>query len=480
MNRVATVAICAGLFCGARVWANNIVVTNVTMPSLTGGYCQVQFNIRWDNSWRSDQADINQATPFNYDAAWVFLKYRTGAGQWQHATLSTNTADHKVPTNCALSVGLTGTNGVGVFLYRGTNSAGQFEADGVQLRWNYAANGVADGASVTVKVFAIEMVYVPQGAFYVGDGANSAGEFYGGGTNTPFRITNENSLAVGNTLGDLYYPAGAAYGDQSGPIPAAFPKGYAAFYGMKYEITQGQYADFLNTIGAAQATARYSGMTTYRQSITVTNGVFYSASLPYVACNYLNWADLTAYLDWAALRPMTELEFEKACRGPISPVLGEYAWGSTSISNTIGIANSGQANEVPSNSAANCMCNQGDGGPGPMRVGCMGLGTGLRVRTGAGYYGMMDLSGNVWEEVVSVGDPTGRAFTATHGDGVLDASGNANVSSWPTDGSSGAGNRGGDWHNGWNYDQASERLGGNGSDTPRQMNVGGRGVRSAS
>ena len=32
------------------------------------------------------------------------------------------------------------------------------------------------------------------------------------------------------------------------------------------------------------------------------------------ACNFLNWNDLAAYLQWAALRPMTELEFEKICR----------------------------------------------------------------------------------------------------------------------------------------------------------------------
>ena len=48
----------------------------------------------------------------------------------------------------------------------------------------------------------------------------------------------------------------------------------------------------------------------------------------------LSWPDLCAYADWAALRPMTELEYEKACRGPNNPVLGEYAWGNTSISLT--------------------------------------------------------------------------------------------------------------------------------------------------
>ena len=30
---------------------------------------------------------------------------------------------------------------------------------------------------------------------------------------------------------------------------------------------------------------------------------------------YISWPDLLAYADWAALRPITELEYEKAARG---------------------------------------------------------------------------------------------------------------------------------------------------------------------
>jgi hypothetical protein len=34
---------------------------------------------------------------------------------------------------------------------------------------------------------------------------------------------------------------------------------------------------------------------------------------------------------------MTELEYEKACRGPLMPVANEYAWGTTTISATTAI-----------------------------------------------------------------------------------------------------------------------------------------------
>ncbi len=39
-------------------------------------------------------------------------------------------------------------------------------------------------------------------------------------------------------------------------LPAAFPKGYAAFYIMKYEISQEQYVGFLNKLTQTQQTAR--------------------------------------------------------------------------------------------------------------------------------------------------------------------------------------------------------------------------------
>ena len=58
--------------------ANNISVTNV---SLTGqntadNYTFVRFDISWENSWRTSSA------PANWDAAWIFVKYRVGNGNW--------------------------------------------------------------------------------------------------------------------------------------------------------------------------------------------------------------------------------------------------------------------------------------------------------------------------------------------------------------------------------------------------------------
>ncbi|MDI9573694.1 MAG: SUMF1/EgtB/PvdO family nonheme iron enzyme, partial [Bacteroidota bacterium] len=313
------------LFAGS-VAANNINVSNirVTGQNTTAGennpanYTLVQFDLSWENSWRTSSA------PNNWDAAWVFVKYRVGSGDWQHAWLNNTGHSSGTGTSATIDAGLltpgtafhaTTNPALGVFIYRSADGTGNFSITGAQLRWNYGANGVADNATVDVKVFAIEMVYVPAGNFYVGSGGTETSAFYMYPTTTnPYQITGEGAITVGTTDGNLYYPSSTYGGDQSGPIPANFPKGYAAFYCQKYEISQQQYVDFLNTLTSAQASTRYPNATTNRHAITVSGGV-YSTTNPYVACNFLSWMDGAAYSDWAGLRPMTELEFEKACRG---------------------------------------------------------------------------------------------------------------------------------------------------------------------
>ena len=76
--------------------ANNVTVSNV---SLTGqntsaglnnvaNYTNVKFDVSWDNSWRVS----GTGTPNNWDAVWVFVKYKeSGSGQiFKHAKLSTD------------------------------------------------------------------------------------------------------------------------------------------------------------------------------------------------------------------------------------------------------------------------------------------------------------------------------------------------------------------------------------------------------
>ena len=135
-----------------------------------------------------------------------------------------------------------------------------------------------------------------------------------------FRVTSEGPIDVGPRDGSFFYKTLLPQyeGDRLGPIPAAFPKGIAAFYTMKYEVTQGQYADFLNALysGATFFRAIHGGRdyTSSRGTIRL-EGSAYVAGAPSRPANWISWDDGLAFADWAGLRPMTELEFTKAARG---------------------------------------------------------------------------------------------------------------------------------------------------------------------
>jgi formylglycine-generating enzyme required for sulfatase activity len=197
--------------------------------------------------------------------------------------------------------------------------------------------------------------------------------------------------------------------------------------------------------------------------------------------SYLSWEDLAAYLDWAGLRPMTELEFEKAARGPSSAVLRERAWGSTAETFATAVTNAGRVTEVPTNAGANI--NFDNRIAGPIRIGSFAsrnYGGTSRENSGAGYYGVFELSGNLSERIITVGNTAGRAFTGLHGNGSLDSNGRADVSNWPANSTaSGAGSRGGSYLDTGSEAQTSYRDFAASTDATRASNFGGRGVRTA-
>ncbi len=79
-------------------------------------------------------------------------------------------------------------------------------------------------------------------------------------------------------------------------------------------------------------------------------------------------------------------------------------------------------------------------------------GTSSRVEAGATYYGIMEMSGNLEEKPVTLGNPAGRRFKGTHGDGMLTKDGFADISDWPgyidgmNKGAAGFCSRGGAWN----------------------------------
>jgi formylglycine-generating enzyme required for sulfatase activity len=210
---------------------------------------------------------------------------------------------------------------------------------------------------------------------------------------------------------------------------------------MKYEISQGQYVDFLNTIGQLQASNRFPNVFgTNRNRVgynTVTTD--YYTDRPDRAMNYISWSDFVAYLDWAALRPLTELEYEKACRGPLAPVPNEFAWGTISFTPGITLSGGEDGTETFTDPGANMRritdaVIGGDGGAGPVRVGIFATPTtNTRVAAGASYWGVLNLSDNVGEYYYryTAGQSSRSPGNGIPwGDGTLAPNGDANTPNW--------------------------------------------------
>ena len=471
--------------------ADPIRIENVRRANASvAGQSSITFDLVWDHSWRGawevgEQQHGGKGTLKleNWDAAWVFVKFRqAGAKVWLHAALSANKADHAVPAGAALDVGLSddGKRGIGVFVYREAAGHGPNDWRDVTLRLLHGADGEDDPGAAEAKIFAIEMVRVPQCAFWAGDGSTNrvAGQFSSGYSANPLRIESEGALTLGGEGAGILNNREAVgmrhiddfSCDEPRPLSARFPKGFAAFYCMRHEITQRQYVDFLNTLSYRQQDActaskpsdavgepalgsarngiriAVSGIPDSVEPQVIQRGSFvasrdiakagapatYRTDLPYVACNGIHPHDCAAFAAWAGLRPITELEFEKACRGPLKPVPNEYAWGTDKIAG-MGTEN-GKYTLVNPGKPDETVTWTGDNGPdathgnaptlktigrigGPLRVGIFATPDSDRVRAGASYWGIMDLTGNLLERTVTVGDAAGRACQGNHGDG---------------------------------------------------------------
>ena len=421
-----------GLGMVAPVFANNVAVTNVELKNPTGSTVEVEFDLSQDNAF-GDLTDGNSATFSDY--IWIFVKFDTDSiaeetSGWSHATLATSGASANVSVS---------SDGKGAFIKASDATTN------MKVIWNYTADGVVSTESARVKVMAIEMVYIPQGQFVY-----NAGGIGGSGTNN---FGGGSQVTVDQTS-DV--PSGASTG---------WPNGYSAFYIGKYEVSQGQYADFLNTIADTEASNRFSATSNNRYTITYTSGNAYgsryAASSPNRSANFISWDDAKAYLSWAALRPMTEMEFEKAARGGGSGT-STYPWGDTDPSTT--------TYSYDGTTISQYYANYKNTSSGPIDVGHYLSGDIARTnaQTGASPYGVTDLAGNNWEHLINCAATT----TPAEGDGSLTP-----PASWPG-ASSGKGLRGGSWYNSSGDDRVSGRYNASWTKVERNISVGVRPART--
>jgi formylglycine-generating enzyme required for sulfatase activity len=418
-------------------FANNLIIGT---PSVSGS--TVTFTIKWDNSWSVTTG------PSNWDAVWVFVKRQScvsnASSPWIHANLATS---GNSVTGGVLEVNQVSDN-KGVFIKRSVAGIGNISLATVTLTLSSPIG------SDNIGVYGMEMVNIPQGEFYIGDGTtqNYIHSFSDGASTAPKLITAAIQSAGLGAVSNYQRDNLGSTTD----LPAAFPLGYNRFYCMKYEITAGQYVAFLNTLSYNQQLRMqrdYQANTTPPESpvgtefhcwpcynnsariVIATPGNNTSQIKPAVYANDLNAngvynededglglpvvmnaKNILAFLDWAAIRPMTEFEYEKACRGPLNPVMSEFSWGSTDFNNNYNVSNYGSA------SATNSVVSLGNTVLGTnrlYRVGMSATATSNRVIASATYYGISDMTGNVWETCIGGWGVDFSDFTTQNGDGNL-------------------------------------------------------------
>lgn len=428
----------------AKAIGNNIQISNVQfIDSLT-----VTCDLQWENSWNTPNQE-----PFNFDAVWLFAKNSWQGGPFRPLTFDLS---NQYTSNDSLTEVYVPNDQLGVFVKRIGLGHRSMVSTQLQLKFSEPLYG---GEQI-VQLFGIEMVCVPEGPFQLGDSA-STNSFKNGVSGGPVRISQAAPLNYGSTQNTL------AFNDTlSLELPATFPVGYTGFYCMKYEISQQQYCDFLNCLEFEQQDARttndadkleghfaFTGNTIYRNGIKLkTAGSTFNRAVygldandnlvynelndgQHRAMNFIHSNDVLAYLDWAGLRPITELEFEKAARGFNASIPGEFAWGTPNVIDANTALYDGFPNETVQEQATSTagLANHGYFGlNGPLRGGFAATQNSTKIQAGASYFGVFELSGNVWEVTISAARNDAVGFDGDqHGDGILTNEGDANVPTWP-------------------------------------------------
>lgn len=459
----------------------------------------ISFSLSWKGSWKND---------INCDGVYVFAKYKGEDDKFHTMKIREASEGAFDYSDKKISGTLISGSNIPVGMYVPEERMGVFifpleSIDKKDIEIEKVTIPAEDcGKIEDIELFVLEMVYVPQDKHYVGDPGNGISK---GGTlknclytypdKGAYLIESEDAIEFAPEDGHLYCDLDTPNGRQEDDrfvIPAEFPKGYKAMWYMKYSLTEGQFVQFLNCLTRKQQQTHcmadlstediphYYAVTDTieprdrcevycsRFGNTLPAPVKFYTAAPNRAMNAISFADTSAFACFAGLRPMTELEYEKACRGPLPAVKEEFAWGSTKIGRVFhfdGVDGSGSEKPVPQKPGEITNCNFGTdiapfekefktvpdnpGWIGPVTVGLFENSAPNpelteRERTGASYYGIMELCGNVWENIVTLGREDGRRYIPKHGSGELTEDGYHNMDCWPDPKTAtGAGVRGG-------------------------------------
>lgn len=457
---------------------------NIKVINKNDGVYEINFDLLWEGAWKNS---------LNCDGVYFFVKYKNkdvygykSAILYSSSQGKFNYTD-KTPTGFSLNdknMGMFVPNTkLGAFVY----SVEYCENKNVDMQ--IRVNAKLDGSVEDIKIFTLEMVYVPEDIHFVGDPENGISKggrlkncFYKYPDMGAYLIDSEEEIKFAPEEGCLYCDLDTPNGRQKDTpfiIPCEFPKGYKSMWYMKYSLTESQFVDFLNCLTRNQQKTHVMSdisTDTIDNFYVMTNSneivdrceiycrrfgnktqepIEFLTSAPNRACNAIAYKDVAAFACFSGLRLITELEYEKACRGTAKAVAGEFAWGSTNIGRVFhfdGVDASGREIPVSQHKEDIVNCNFGEdiapfekefktipdnpGWSGPVSVGLFERspiieGYTKRECTGASFYGIMELCGNVWENLVSVGREEGRVYDSSYGNGVLDENGNHTMEKWP-------------------------------------------------
>jgi formylglycine-generating enzyme required for sulfatase activity len=389
------------------LWANNIKVEDVKYDKTTK---KVSFKISWENAWR-------QTADF-YDAAWVFAKYRTvNQPNWLHAYVTKNS------TTVGGALETKESNDERGFYVRfNTDSLGHV----LPTQVSFEVSNVI-GLFPDFKVFAVEMVYVPKGSFYAGarvtgDEANLLEDqvlYQYAPSNSqnpsymPLQITSESEIKNGFLVSPYISSKG---------ISQYFPKGYDAFYCMKHEVSNEQLIAYFNSIGTNRTRLemlgcsgnnpfKYNNITIGQDTVDIIGTLTAEGYEFTCEAGYENHPavmtpyTLASYLNWAGLCLMTELQYVKACRGPLYPTENETAAGInvrsgttlTAVSDTF-FANLKTPNERLKRHYSAPNTNK------LRRCGFAADSSTNRISSNASFYGILNMTDNAYEITISISD----------------------------------------------------------------------------
>ena len=450
------------------------------------------YKLCFDMSWQEAFCDET-----NCDGVYIFARYKR-AGEYGYLPapptfFSSGDFDRtdKLPREFSLGVSSIKTGGyapadkLGIFIFT-AQSCRRAELCITDAEIEVSTDGEAED----IVLFAVEMVYIPSGGHFIGDPENGISKggklkncYYSYPTGGAYLVGSEGEIRFAPEEGCLYCDYDTPNSRQEDDrfiIPESFPKGYDSMWYMKHSLTEGQYVRFLNCLTRPQQQSHVlSDISGDRiDSYYVMTGTSHERDRAAIVCrrsgngteapvkffaaaenrsvNGISYNDVSAFACFAGLRPITELEFEKAARGPLPAVAGEFAWGTTNIGRVFhfdGVDGSGTEKPVSQTAGAICNCNFGTGiapfdagkrtepenpgWEGPISAGLFQRGElvdGFSERecTGASYYGVMELCGNVWENLVTPMRESGRQYDGAHGSGILDENGMHTMPTWPS------------------------------------------------